>query len=460
MKKGAIIPKVTIHEMAAEGKALIRHEGMVVFVEGAVPGDVADIEITGKKKDYALGRVARLDSESNARSQPFCKHYGTCGGCKWQHVSYDKQLEFKQHIVKDAFRRIGKMSDPILDQIIACNNPTRYRNKLEFTFTDVRWFMPEEIRSDDKLDRRGLGFHVPGAFDRVLNIEECWLMDDYVNVIRNTAGAIARQQDLSFFNLRSQLGLLRNLVVRNTVGGEWLVLVVFAEDDSARREGYLHDLVTSLPGVDSWHYAINPKGNDSIHDLSVTHFQGKPFITEHLDELAFRIGPKFFFQTNTGQALQLYRLVKEWADLRGGERVLDLYCGTGTIGLFLARQCKEVLGIEVIAEAVHDAQANASANGIANARFISVNLDSAVLSDVASSPDLIIVDPPRAGLHPQVTEQVNASGAKRVIYVSCNPATQARDLTRLNNYALRRAQPVDMFPQTPHVENVTMLERL
>jgi 23S rRNA (uracil1939-C5)-methyltransferase len=460
MKRGSLILNVPVHDMAAEGKALVRHEGMIVFVEGAVPGDVADIEITGTKKDYAVGRIVRLESKSPARNEPFCKHFGTCGGCKWQHISYEKQLEFKQLVAEDAFRRIGKIHEPMMERIIGCDNPIRYRNKLEFTFTDVRWFMPEEISSGHELDRRGLGFHVPGAFDRVLNIEACWLMDDYVNEIRNTAGTIARKQSIPFFNLRSQQGILRNLVVRNTTRGEWLVLVVFAKDDSSIRDAYVDELVTTLPGVDSWHSAINPKGNDSIHDLKVTHIDGAPFITEQLDELTFRIGPKSFFQTNTGQALNLYRMVREWAGLAGDERILDLYCGTGTIGLFLSKQCKEVLGIEVIAEAIQDAEANAAANRISNARFVCSNLDDTTLSEIFPSPDLIVVDPPRAGLHPRVTEQVNASGARRVIYVSCNPATQARDIARLSAYRLSRTRPLDMFPQTPHVENVAMLEMI
>lgn len=444
--------------MAPEGKGLVRVDGLVVFVEGAVPGDLADIEITTAKKDFAMGRVAQLISPSPERSEPFCDHFGICGGCRWQHVAYEAQLRFKQHIVAEAFRRIGKIDPLPVQPIVACDHPTAYRNKLEFTFTASRWLSGAEIASGVELSRNGLGFHMTGDYQRVLDIHRCWLMEEYVNTIRNTIRDTAKEMGLAFFNLKTQEGSLRTLIIRNSPNGQWMVVVVFAHE-ILQPELFMNLLVQRLERVTSWHYVINPKGNDKILDLPVIHHHGAPFITVDMDGLTFRIGPKSFFQTNTLQALKLYRLIRDRAMLTGEETVWDLYCGTGTIALFLAKQCKEVIGIEVVPEAIQDAETNAGINNAGNVRFICANLDE-LHDEGVSPPDLVVVDPPRAGLHPRLVRQLNDIAATRLIYVSCNPATQARDVALMTNYRLVECHPIDMFPQTHHVENVAVLERI
>ena len=447
--------------MVAEGRALARIEGKVVFVEGATPGDVADLRIVRSKKDFSVGRVHQLISPSPHRTTPFCRHFGVCGGCNWQHIAYRAQLEYKQGIVTDAFRRIAKIAEPNVLPIIGCERERAYRNKLEFTFTDSRWLSQPEIESGERLERRGAGFHKPGAFDRVLDIEECWLQDDLHNRIRLTAKTTAIEQGLTFRNVRSHRGTLRNLIIRNTAGGQWMVVLVFGEDDADQRESYLRALMGSLPEVNSWYYVINLKGNDSISDLGAVHFHGEKHLTETIGSIRFQIGPKSFFQTNSTQLPLLLDVVTRFAELTGTEHVLDLYCGIGTIALSLAGNCAFVTGFEVIGEAVNDANENARLNEIGNAGFHALNLDKEDWTGhLMNQPDIIVLDPPRAGLNPIVIERLMGLHVPRIIYVSCNPATQARDISMLStDYELETCQPLDMFPQTYHMENVALLNR-
>lgn len=463
-KKLPLLEKVPVTGVAAEGKAIARVDGMTVFVPYAVPGDVADIQITKKKSNYAEGKVTRFESFSENRADPFCEHFGTCGGCKWQILPYGEQLKYKQKQVEDNLTRIGKVELPEISPILGAPETTFYRNKLEFTFSDKRWLTEKEISSgSEPRQMDALGFHIPGMFDKVLDINKCWLQDDLSNQIRNAARDFCLKNKFSFFDLRNQSGLMRTLILRNTSVGEWMVIVVFYEDDAEKREMLLNFLAGKFPQITSLLYIINRKANDTITDQEVICWKGREYIVEEMEGLQFKIGPKSFYQTNSRQAYSLYKVAREFAGLSGSERVYDLYTGTGTIANFVARNAGKVIGIEFVEEAIEDARKNSRNNNIENTSFFAGDMRKILTVDFIREhgrPDVIITDPPRAGMHDDVIGAILFAEPQRIVYVSCNPATQARDLNLLDSkYRVARVQPVDMFPQTHHVENVVLLER-
>lgn len=463
-KQLPLLEKVPVTGVAAEGKAIARVDGMTVFVPYAVPGDVADIQITKKKSNYAEGKVTRFESFSENRADPFCEHFGTCGGCKWQILPYGEQLKYKQKQVEDNLTRIGKVELPEISPILGAPETTFYRNKLEFTFSDKRWLTEKEISSgNEPRQMDALGFHIPGMFDKVLDINKCWLQDDLSNQIRNAARDFCLKNKFSFFDLRNQSGLMRTLILRNTSVGEWMVIVVFYEDDAEKREMLLNFLAGKFPQITSLLYIINRKANDTITDQEVICWKGREYIVEEMEGLQFKIGPKSFYQTNSRQAYSLYKVAREFAGLSGSERVYDLYTGTGTIANFVARNAGKVIGIEFVEEAIEDARKNSRNNNIENTSFFAGDMRKILTVDFIREhgrPDVIITDPPRAGMHDDVIGAILFAEPQRIVYVSCNPATQARDLNLLDSkYRVARVQPVDMFPQTHHVENVVLLER-
>ncbi|HCB89152.1 MAG TPA: 23S rRNA (uracil(1939)-C(5))-methyltransferase RlmD [Porphyromonadaceae bacterium] len=463
-KQLPLLEKVPVTGVAAEGKAIAWVDGMTVFVPYAVPGDVADIQITKKKSNYAEGKVTRFESFSENRADPFCEHFGTCGGCKWQILPYGEQLKYKQKQVEDNLTRIGKVELPEISPILGAPETTFYRNKLEFTFSDKRWLTEKEISSgSEPRQMDALGFHIPGMFDKVLDINKCWLQDDLSNQIRNAARNFCLKNKFSFFDLRNQSGLMRTLILRNTSVGEWMVIVVFYEDDAEKREMLLNFLAGKFPQITSLLYIINRKANDTITDQEVICWKGREYIVEEMEGLQFKIGPKSFYQTNSRQAYSLYKVAREFAGLSGSERVYDLYTGTGTIANFVARNAGKVIGIEFVEEAIEDARKNSRNNNIENTSFFAGDMRKILTVDFIREhgrPDVIITDPPRAGMHDDVIGAILFAEPQRIVYVSCNPATQARDLNLLDSkYRVARVQPVDMFPQTHHVENVVLLER-
>jgi len=464
-KKLPLIEKIEITDIGARGKAIARIDNFVTFVSNALPGDVVDLQITRRKKSFQEGRVVKFHEYSTRRTEPFCQHFGQCGGCRWQDLKYADQLHYKQQEVTDNLERIGQMEIPPVNPISASANQKYYRNKLEFTFSNRRWLSAEEINSgDDFADRNGLGFHVPGMFDKVIDLEECHLQPELSNLIRQEIRDYSREHGLTFYDLRNGGGLLRTLIIRNTLKGEWMVLVVFFEDDELKRNLLLDHLQAKFPEITSLMYCINRKANDSIFDQEILPYAGQDHIVEQMEDLQFKIGPKSFFQTNSVQALELYRKVREFAGLTGGEVVYDLYSGTGTIGLFLARQAGKVVGIEYIDEAIQDARVNAGLNNIGNAEFFSGDIKDLLTEELVREqgrPDVLITDPPRAGMHKDVVDVILAVSPARIVYVSCNPSTQARDLQLLSGkYKVLEIQPFDMFPQTYHVENIALLERM
>lgn len=463
-KQLPLLEKVPVTGVAAEGKAIARVDGMTVFVPFAVPGDVADIQITKKKSNYAEGKVIRFESFSENRAEAFCEHFGTCGGCKWQILPYGEQLKYKQKQVEDNLTRIGKVELPEISPILGAPETTFYRNKLEFTFSDKRWLTEKEISSgSEPRQMDALGFHIPGMFDKVLDINKCWLQDDLSNQIRNAVREFCLKNDFSFFDLRDQSGLMRTLILRNTSVGEWMVIVVFYEDDAEKREMLLNFLAGKFPQITSLLYIINRKANDTITDQQVHVWKGRDYIVEEMEGLQFKIGPKSFYQTNSRQAYNLYKVAREFAGLSGSERVYDLYTGTGTIANFVARNAGKVIGIEFVDEAIEDARKNSRNNNIENTSFFAGDMRKILTVDFIREqgrPDVIITDPPRAGMHDDVIGAILFAEPRRIVYVSCNPATQARDLNLLDGkYRVTRVQPVDMFPHTHHVENVVLLER-
>lgn len=463
-KQLPLLEKVPVTGVAAEGKAIARVDGMTVFVPYAVPGDVADIQITKKKSNYAEGKVTRFESFSENRADPFCEHFGTCGGCKWQILPYGEQLKYKQKQVEDNLTRIGKVELPEISPILGAPETTFYRNKLEFTFSDKRWLTEKEISSgSEPRQMDALGFHIPGMFDKVLDINKCWLQDDLSNQIRNAARDFCLKNKFSFFDLRNQSGLMRTLILRNTSVGEWMVIVVFYEDDAEKREMLLNFLAGKFPQITSLLYIINRKANDTITDQEVICWKGREYIVEEMEGLQFKIGPKSFYQTNSRQAYSLYKVAREFAGLSGSERVYDLYTGTGTIANFVARNAGKVIGIEFVEKAIEDARKNSRNNNIENTSFFAGDMRKILTVDFIREhgrPDVIITDPPRPGMHDDVIGAILFAEPQRIVYVSCNPATQARDLNLLDSkYRVARVQPVDMFPQTHHVENVVLLER-
>jgi 23S rRNA (uracil1939-C5)-methyltransferase len=440
---------------------------MVVFVPFAVPGDVVDIQITKKRHKYSEGKVINFIKYSDKRVAPKCEHFGLCGGCKWQNLPYEEQLKAKQKQVFDQLSRIGKIELPDFKDILGSNKIFEYRNKLEFGCCNKRWLTKEEIESADKFDDlNAIGFHITGAFDKILPIEKCWLMDDLHNQIRNTIRDYAYKNGISFYDIKNQCGLLRNIMIRNSNTGEWMVLIQFhydKYDDKDIALALLKHISDEFPQITSLLYVNNQKCNDTIGDLDIEVFSGKDHIIETMNDLKFKVGPKSFYQTNTEQAFHLYTVVSDFANLSGKELVYDLYTGTGTIANFLARDARQVVGIEYVPEAIEDAKINSELNDINNTDFFAGDMKDILNSQFINThgiPDVIVTDPPRAGMHPDVVNVIIETQTKKVIYVSCNPATQARDLALMDAYyKVIEVQPVDMFPHTPHVENVVLLER-
>ena len=459
-----LLEKVTITDIGAEGNALARVDNLVVFVPMLIPGDVVDLRVIKKKIKYLEGRVVRFHEYSADRVEPRCKHFGICGGCKWQHLPYHLQLQYKEKQVIDNLTRIGKIDLSGINPIIGSSEIFLYRNKLEYTFSDKRWHTIEEVASGNKFEKENaLGFHIPGLFDKVLDIEECHLQPEPSNAIKNAVREYASRNNLQFFDLRDQNGFLRNLVIRNSIEGKVMVIVVFFHDDVEKREGLLDFLVSEFPQITSMMYVINSKKNDSLNDQSPILYKGEGYLVEEMDGLKFRVGPKSFYQTNTKQALTLYRIAKDFAGLTGKEIVYDLYTGTGTIANYVAGSAAKVIGIEYVEEAVRDAILNSEINNIRNTQFFAGDLKD-VLSEkflkINGKPDVIITDPPRAGMHEDVVKTILLAAPDRIVYVSCNPSTQARDILLLSgSYLVSDVQPVDMFPHTHHVENVILLKR-
>ena len=462
-----ILTDILITDVAAEGKAIAKVDNLVIFVPYVVPGDVVDLQIKRKKHSYAEAEAIAIKKYSEFRAKPFCKHFGVCGGCKWQCLPYEDQLRFKQKQVWDNLTRIGKIELPEMMPILGSKHVARYRNKLEFGFSNKKWLTSEQVASGVQFDcMDAVGFHIPGAFDKILDIEECHLMDDINNRLRNGIRAYALAHGLTFFDLRQQTGLLRNMMLRTSATGEIMLLMQFCmrgADDEAQAKALLEHLHATFPEVTSLLYVNNTKCNDTIGDLDVITFAGTPFIYETMEGLRFKVGPKSFYQTNTEQAYELYKVARNFAALTGDELVYDLYTGTGTIANFVARQARQVVGIEYVPEAIEDAKVNAALNGLDNTLF-----DAGDMKDILTTgfierhgkPDVIITDPPRAGMHADVVNAILFAAPRRIVYVSCNPATQARDLALLDtDYRVTKVQPVDMFPQTHHVENVVCLER-
>lgn len=466
-KELPLLEKVTITDVAAEGKALAKVNDLVIFVPYVVPGDVVDLQIKRKKNHYAEAVAVKIHEKSPLRAQPFCQHYGVCGGCKWQCLAYEEQIRYKQKQVYDNLTRIGKVELPEFMPILGSEKTMFYRNKLEFTFSNKRWLTEEEVREDVKYDQmNAVGFHIPGAFDKVLAIEKCWLQDDISNQIRNAIRDYAYAHDYAFFNLRTQEGMLRNVMIRTSSTGELMVLLqckIVEESELAKMKELLQYIADKFPQITSLLYVINNKCNDTIGNLDVEVFKGNDHIFEEMEGLRFKIGPKSFYQTNSEQAYNLYKVARDFAGLTGEELVYDLYTGTGTIANFVSRQAKKVIGIEYVPEAIEDAKVNSEINGITNTLFYAGDMKDILTQDFINEhgrPDVIITDPPRAGMHNDVIDVILFAEPKRIVYVSCNPATQARDLQLLDaKYKVVAVRPVDMFPHTHHVENVVLLEK-
>ena len=462
-----LIENVEIEATAAEGKSIVHIDDMVCFVPFCVPGDIVDLQVRKKRHSYMEAEVVCFHSLSKTRQQPMCRHFGICGGCKWQMLPYDEQLKMKQRQVADQLTRIGKVELPDIMPILGSAKTREYRNKLEFGCCNRRWRTADELRAAGTLpahDDAAIGFHITGAFDKIYPIEECCLMDGLHNDIRNAIRDYALQTGITFFDLRAQHGLLRDIMIRNSNSGEWMVLVQFHYDeagDDQRAKALLQHVADSFPQVTSLLYVDNQKCNDTFGDLDIQLFRGSDHIFETMDGLRFKVGPKSFYQTNTDQALRLYEVARSFAALTGSELVYDLYTGTGTIANFVARQARQVIGIEYVPEAIDDARVNASINGIDNTLFFAGDMRDILNDDFLcrhGHPDVIITDPPRAGMHPDVVQTIRRASPRRIVYVSCNPATQARDLQMLDDaYRVTKVQPVDMFPHTPHVENVVLL---
>ena len=471
-KELPLLEQITITDVAAEGKALARVNDMVVFVPYVVPGDVVDLQVKRKKHSYAEAVAVKFHEYSPLRSEPFCKHFGVCGGCKWQCLKYEDQLRYKQKQVTDNLVRIGKIELPEISPILGSELTERYRNKLEFTFSNKRWLTQEEVEKDFKYDQmNAVGFHIPGAFDKVLAIDECHLMDDICNRIRNGVRDYAYEQGLTFFDLRSQEGMLRNMMIRiaedendRSIKGLMVVMQfkIVAPEEEVQMNQLLRFMVDTWPEITSLIYVINNKCNDTIGDLPIHVFKGDDHIIEEMEGLKFKVGPKSFYQTNSRQAYNLYKVAREFANLKGDELVYDLYTGTGTIANFVSRKARQVIGIEYVPEAIEDAKVNSAINGIDNTLFFAGDMKDILNQEFINQygrPDVIITDPPRAGMHNDVIDTIIFAEPRRIVYVSCNPATQARDLSLLDvKYRVTRVQPVDMFPHTHHVENVVLLE--
>lgn len=461
-KELPLLKNVTITDVAAEGKSIAKVNEMVVFIPFGAPGDIANIKIDRKKHSYAEGHIDELVTPSPIRIKPVCEHFEVCGGCRWQHLPYDFQLKCKQKQVKDALERIAKVELPELNDIIGSKNIWEYRNKMEYTFSNKCWLTFEQLRSgEDFPDRNAAGFHIPGAFDKVLDINKCHLQDDLGNRIRNFIKSHAKEKGYTFYDLKEQHGLLRTIMIRITSTGQVMLLVCFGEDERASIEELMNAIHENFPEITSLLYTVNTKANDTFSDLEITTYSGLPYIEEEMEGLKFRIGPKSFYQTNSLQAYELYKVARDFANLKGDELVYDLYTGTGTIANFVSRSCRKVIGIEYVPEAIEDAKINARVNGIDNTLFFAGDMKDVLTSEFIAEhghPDVMIIDPPRAGMHGDVVKVILQTLPKKIVYVSCNPATQARDIQLLDEcYKVESVQPVDMFPHTHHVENVVSL---
>ncbi len=459
-----IVENLEITGIAAEGKSLGRWNEMVVFVPFGAPGDVVDVQLTKKRHSFAEGKIVKMHTVSPMRVEPFCEHYGVCGGCKFQHIPYEEQLKYKQQQVEDALQRIAKVQLPAINPILGSSNTSFYRNKLEFTFSNKSWLTREQLESDEQFDdRNALGFHIPNAFDKVLDIKKCWLQDDVSNQIRNFIRLHAKQQGYTFFDLRANQGLMRTLMIRTSSTREVMLVVVFGSDDKTSINEMMEAIKEAFPQITSLQYVVNLKCNDSLNDQNFVLYSGRDYIEEEMEGLKFRIGPKSFYQTNSAQAFELYKVARRMAQLTGDELVYDLYTGTGTIANFVARQSRQVIGIEYVPEAIEDAKLNSRVNGIENTLFYAGDMKDILTDNFVQQhgcPDVMIIDPPRAGMHEDVVKVILNAQPKRLVYVSCNPATQARDLAMLDEkYSVEEVQPVDMFPHTQHVENVVALQR-
>ena len=461
-KKNIVLERVLVEDYAAEGKSIARVDGKVVFIERVVPGDVVDIKLGKSKKDWAEGYPLQFHSFSKERTEPFCQHFGVCGGCQWQMLPYDKQLFYKRQQVEDNLKRIGKIELPEIPAVLGADETKWYRNKLEYTFSSKRFIPVNEFVKDGTNDLNAAGFHAKGLFDKVVEIERCWLQAEPTNVIRKTIADFARKNNFSFYDQKLHTGFLRTVLLRICETGEVMVNVVMAEDDEVKRNSLLEHLLKTVPGITTLLYTINKKWNDSLYDLDPVIVTGKGYVIEKLEDLQFKIGPKSFFQTNTKQAEKLYKVARDHAELTGKEIVYDLYCGTGSIGLFVSKLAKKIIGVEMIEAAIADAKENAALNDIRHTEFFAgdvVKICDDAFFAAHGKPDVIITDPPRAGMHEKLVKKILEIGAPTVVYVSCNPATQARDLRLLDEkYVVTKVQPVDMFPHTHHIENVAQLK--
>ena len=463
-KENKIFEKLEITGAGAKGKSIAKApDGKVIFINNAVPGDIADIKTTKKKRSFYEGTAINFHEYSSRRVEPVCQHFGTCGGCKWQNMGYEHQLFFKQQEVENNLRRIGKVELPPITPILGSEDIYFYRNKMEFSFSDSRWLTLDEIKSDrDINDKNALGFHIPGMWDKILDIKKCHLQQDPSNAIRNYVKQFANDNGISFFNTREQFGLLRTLMIRTSSNGEIMVVVQFFAENKEKRVLLLDNIATNFPEITSLQYVINSKGNDTIYDQEVITYKGRDHIFEEMEGLKFKINAKSFYQTNSKQAYELYKITRDFAQLEGHELVYDLYTGTGTIAQFISRYAKKVIGIEAVPVAIEDARENAKRNDIENTEFFAGDMKKVFTREFIErngKPDVIITDPPRDGMHRDVIEQIIGILPQRIVYVSCNSATQARDLEILDkHYKVTRVRPVDMFPQTFHVENVVCLE--
>jgi 23S rRNA (uracil1939-C5)-methyltransferase len=465
-----VLENISVTDASSDGQSIARTDEYVIFIKGAVPGDVVDLQITRKKSKYREANTIAVKHASEKRTAPVCKHFGTCGGCKWQNMSYEWQLFYKQKQVTDALTRLAKIELPEIQQIYPSQKVYFYRNKLEFTFSNKKWLTLEQINDKDlsfgeeagEISRNALGFHIPGMFDKILDIDTCYLQEEPSNAIRNEIKNYALTNKLTFFDIREQLGLLRNIIIRSTSTGEWMLIFSFFYNDKEVIRKLMDHISEKFPQITSLQYVINSKKNDTISDLDIILYKGNDSIYENMEGLKFKIGPKSFYQTNSEQAYELYKITRELAAIRNTDVVYDLYTGTGTIANFVAHQAKKVVGVEYIPAAIEDAKINSSINNITNTVFYAGDMkdvlnDAFIISN--GRPDVIITDPPRAGMHDDVTNKILEIGPERIVYVSCNPATQARDLQLLDTkYKVTKVQPVDMFPQTHHVENVVLLE--
>ena len=473
-----LLENITIEAVAAEGKCITRVDDQVIFVPFCVPGDVVDLQVVKKKHKYCEAKVVRFIKKSDVRQEPMCEHFGICGGCKWQNLPYEEQIKAKQKQVEDQLTRIGKIELPEFRPIMGSVKTKEYRNKIEFGCSNKRWFTSEELaqlpqKEDDTVTslkerhaQNAIGFHITGAFDKIYPIKKCWLMDDLCNEIRNFVFEYADSHNYTFYDLREQHGLLRDMMIRNSNTGEWMLVFQFhydEEGDEQRALELMQQVADKFPQITSLMYVDNQKGNDTINDLDLILFKGNDHIFELMEDLKFKVGPKSFYQTNTEQAYHLYCVAREFANLTGNELVYDLYTGTGTIANFVAHKAKKVIGIEYVPEAIEDAKVNSQVNNIENTLFYAGDMKDILTNDFIAQhgrPDVIITDPPRAGMHPDVVNVILNAAPNRIVYVSCNPATQARDLQLMDDhYKVAAVQPVDMFPHTPHVENVVLLEK-